>query len=238
MTDQTRIFSETEGLRYVKARQDQVGPTVSLEDFEGVPVSDVNSILDVGCGIGINLEFAAEHFGASQSVGVEPAGGAIEILRSRYPAASGLAFEASAMHALPFDTNTFDLVMCWSVLHWVGRDEYLQSVGELIRVSRRYILVMDFYGSQDYRVPYGHHDGLYTFKQDFQPLFESSGATRTMWTRIWDDQGHGLARIPVKDRDFTPFLANPMNYRGRKACLFRKSSDVLPVHESTDFISD
>lgn len=237
MTDQTHGFAQFEAMRYVAARQDQNGPTMLPEDFDGIPLSAVTSVLDAGCGIGLNLDFAAQHFSANHAVGLEPSPDAVTLLRDRYRDQPSLSFEVAALHSLPFPTNTFDLVICWSVLHWVGRNEYLQSIGELIRVSRTFVLVMDFYGGEDYRVPYAHREGMFTFKQDFQPIFESSGTTETIWCRLWEDLGHGKPRSLCSAEDFTPFLGNERSYRGRKACLFKKTPDVLPTLTESDFRS-
>jgi SAM-dependent methyltransferase len=237
MTNQTDGFAEFEGLRYVTARQDQDGPTMLPEDFNEIPLNAVASVLDAGCGIGLNLDFAIKHFTGARGVGIEPSHDAVVLLRDRYHKEPSLTFEVGALHALPFPTSSFDLVICWSVLHWVGRNEYLQSVGELIRVARKFILVMDFFSAVDYRVTYAHREGMFTFKQDFQPLFESSGITQTIWCRLWEDMGHGNPRGSCAIEDFTPFLANERNYRGRKSCLFQKSHDLLPTLAEADFQS-
>lgn len=208
---------------------------MQTEDFSLIPPEEINSVLDAGCGIGLNLGMAAEHFNAHRGVGVEPSAEAVALLTERYATQRDLEFTQGVLHQLPFETDTFDLVICWSVLHWVGRDEYLQSIGELIRVARRYILVMDFFAAKDYRVPYQHREGLFTYKQDFQRIFEASGSTQTLNQRYWRDQGDGKTRSGLDPDDFTPFLGNIVNYEGRKSCLFEKSSGVLPILTEANF---
>lgn len=61
---------------------------------------------------------------------------------------------------------------------------------------------MDLFGSQDYRVPYSHRAGMFTFKQDFQRVFEASGTTTTLQTRYWQDPGGGLNRVTAQRETF------------------------------------
>ena len=60
---------------------------------------------------------------------------------------------------MPMLTNffTFDIVLVWSVLHWIG-NEYLQSIGEMIRICNKFS-DNGFCCQRDYRVSY-HHKGV------------------------------------------------------------------------------
>lgn len=232
--DQTAAFAATESARYVRDRQGFALPTVRPEDFAGVS-GDVESVLDAGCGHGVNLAWTVEHFGAGSGVGLEPSAEAVTVLADAYRDDERLTFREGSVHAMPFASRTFDLVVCWSVLHWVGREEYLQAIGELIRVSRRWIVVMDFAANEPYRTPYRHVPGLWTYKQDFARTFLDSGAVRLVSSQRWWEPVPGEDRVQIAEGALTPFLGNPLSYHARRVCVFEKAEDVLPAHAPEDF---
>lgn len=233
MVDQTGEFARTESGRYVRDRQGFTPSTIFPEDLAGV--SGVSSVLDIGCGHGVNLRWAVSHLGAGRGVGVEPSDEAVGILRAQYVDDPRLSFTVAPAHALPFPTDAFDLVIVWSVLHWVGRDEYLQSVGEAVRVSGRWLLVMDFAPATAYRTPYRHVAGLHTYKQDFAEVVLASGAMRLARTERWWEPVPGEPRTPVQEGSLQPFLGNPLSWTARRVCLFEKDREALPLRAPSDF---
>jgi SAM-dependent methyltransferase len=236
VVDQTRRFIETEPERYVLARQGFTLPTIHPEDLGVVSAGEpVTSVLDAGCGHGVNLEFLVSQLSAPTGIGVEPSPKAVDMLRGAYTEDTRLSFASAALHDLPFESDFFDLTVCWSVLHWVGRNEYLQSIGELIRVTRKYLVIMDFAPSIDHRVPYRHVDGLYTFKQDFSAAVLASGVMRQRSSATWWEPIPGEARVPIEAPELEPFKGNPLNYDARRVCTFEKDMSLLPVMQPSDF---
>jgi ubiquinone/menaquinone biosynthesis C-methylase UbiE len=145
-----------------------------------------------------------------------------------------VSFLKAFAHQLPFESDTFDLVIAWSVLHWIGRNEYLQSLGELIRVCKKYLVIMDFSAKEDYRVPYKHKEGLYTYKHDFEITVTSSGVMRAV----------KVIRFYVNPRDKKIVIVNKqqledfesvVNYHSRKLVIFEKNYDLLQCKEESDF---
>jgi len=223
---QTRVFEDSESFRYFTARAGFDIPTLKSEDLTALP-RQVASVLDVGCGTGINLAHVAELLHAQRAVGVEPNQQTVNALRSNHRSDTRLSFQTAAAHHLPFETDSFELVICWSVLHWVGRDNYLQALGELIRVSRSWILVMDFVAAEAFRVPYHHHDGVYTYKMDFTVPMMSSGVLELVDERRWWEPEAGGPRVSVGEADLVPFRHRPLNYHARKVATFRKDRGLL-----------
>lgn len=216
-----------------------------LHDFPSAPSwildspelrsGDVSTILDVGCGPGTYLASLVDTLGATSGVGVEPSPDAAALLTEQYTGDERLEFAVASAHSLPFDTDSFDLVVCWSVLHWVGRNEYLQALGELVRVTRRHLVIMDFVPQQPYRVPYAHDDRYFTYKNDFVPLILGSGIMRLERDlRWWDGHDPGTVKTLVPN-DLDPFLGNELNYHARRGAIFVKDYDALPVHHAVDF---
>ena len=204
--------------------------TTHIDDYPAAPpwvlesavLADAppSSVLDVGCGPGYFLSSLVDVFDASVGVGVEPSPAAVDVLSRRWAADSRLSFRAGLAHQLPFDSDSFDLVVCWSVLHWVGRNEFLQSLGEMIRVARRHLLIMDFVAAEPYRVAYRHDERFFTYKTDFELPVLASGAMRLVDSaRWWDAETPGSVEY-LGVEQLTPFLGNRLSYHARKACLF------------------
>lgn len=231
---QTRVFQESESFRYFNARAGFEIPTLKEEDLVALP-AHVDSALDVGCGTAVNLAHVADLLGARQAVGVEPNQHTVEALRTRHSDDPRLSFHTASAHRLPFDADSFDLVICWSVLHWVGRENYLQALGELIRVTKTWLLVMDFVGARPFRVPYHHHDGVYTYKMDFTEPLLSSGVLELVDERRWWEPEAGGPRVPITEADLHPFLGRSLNYHSRKVATFRKNSNVLETLLESSF---
>ena len=206
-----------------------------LLELRELEASRIDSVLDVGCGPATFLQSAVSHFGSGLGVGLEPSPKAVEILEGQYSDDSRLSFREGHAHSLPFSTDQFDLVICWSVLHWVGRNEYLQSIGELIRVTRKHLVIMDFVANEDYRVEYHHDSRFFTYKMNFaRPVLESGIMTMVHDRRWWEGPEGDAPEVLIPDR-LEPFLGNPLSYVARRACLFEKDYERLPLLTEGDF---
>ena len=195
----------------------------------------ISSVLDVGCGPGLFLEDLVRTLHAERGVGVELSTTAVDLLRDHFSHQRSLEFQRASAHELPFDSDSFDVVVCWSVLHWVGRNEYLQALGELVRVTRRHLIIMDFVGGHPYRVPYAHDERFYTYKTDFVPLVLGSGIMVLREDRRWWD-GHSPGSVsPLALEDLEPFPGTELNYHARRGAIFTKDYSALPLHVESDF---
>jgi ubiquinone/menaquinone biosynthesis C-methylase UbiE len=88
--------------------------------------------LDVGCGTGLLAERLAD--AGYEMSGVDPSDGMLKMLRARSPAVE--AVRASGAD-LPFDDDTFDLVLSVAVMHHVADpEEVRQTLAEMVRVAR------------------------------------------------------------------------------------------------------
>jgi SAM-dependent methyltransferase len=84
-------------------------------------------ILDAGCGSGRNMQLLAR-FGTP--TGVEPAEQSVEVARAR---GVGRVEQGSLEARLPFESHSFDLVVCLDVLEHIADDR--AALGELRRVT-------------------------------------------------------------------------------------------------------
>lgn len=232
MKNQTDAFDK-ESLRYVRSTLDNAA-CQCLPDEALFAFGKIDRILDVGCGNGARLQSLAERFAAA-GVGVEPSAEAVDLLTAKHAGSPNLSFTRASAHCLPFETDSFDLVHAWSVLHWVGRNEYLQALGELLRVTRNYLVIMDFVAGVDYRVPYCHDPRFFTYKMDFEAPVLGSGIMEKVYASSWWSPPATGETRPVQAADLHPFLGNELSYHARKMVIFRKNYELLPLRERSDF---
>lgn len=120
-------------------------------------------ILDIGCGRGAVLLMAARHLTTGQAVGVDlwkrgdQSGNALEATE-RNAAAEGVAdrveLRTADMTALPFDDNTFDVVLSSIAIHNVksraGRRQVMEQAVRVLRPGGR-LIIADLWCSGQYR---------------------------------------------------------------------------------------
>lgn len=123
--------------------------------FERVGVSDLGSILSVGCGTGAILqELAAQDPGDAQRFfGLDINQQFLNLAQENIPQARLTCGDA---HQLPYPSSSFDLCLCHFLLLWV--EDPIRVLAEMRRVTRRghAVLVLaepDYGGRIDY--PYG-----------------------------------------------------------------------------------
>jgi arsenite methyltransferase len=120
-------------------------------------------VLDLGCGRGAVLLLAAQHLTTGRAVGVDlwkggdQSGNSAQATR-RNADAEGVAdhveLHTADMTALPFEDNSFDLVVSNVAVHNVkGRAGREQVIGEAVRVLRPggRLMIADLWGTRQYQ---------------------------------------------------------------------------------------
>jgi SAM-dependent methyltransferase len=97
---------------------------------------DINSILDLGCGLGQVCQLLSESHKYEQIVGIDVSSYALEKVIKAAPDLKLVQFNKGY---LPLVNNSFDLVFSSEVFEHVPRADVLRLVNEAIRVSKRYI---------------------------------------------------------------------------------------------------
>ena len=128
MADNETIYYEQDGL-WGRAGHDSDIDAMAAAVEQILP-RDVESVLDVGCGDGAVSE---RLLGSRQVFGGDRAMAALRHVK--YPCVQ-LTGEA-----LPFSTDSVDLVMCTDVIEHLDDEIEQRTLAEMIRVSRRYVLV-------------------------------------------------------------------------------------------------
>ncbi len=100
------------------------------------------SILDIGCGTGINLIWMSQHHRPELIVGCDYSATALRLCRRTLCSAAGRSAPASPLLAqgdvrrLPFASASFDLVTTLDVLDSLGTGEDAEAMAELYRLLR------------------------------------------------------------------------------------------------------
>jgi SAM-dependent methyltransferase len=98
--------------------------------FLSVIPADVKTILDVGCGNGAITNFLASHF---EVTGVDRSAEALKFVKT-----SKIQCSCDDM---PFRANSFDLVLSSEMLEHLEDKIYSNTINEIRRVSKKYILI-------------------------------------------------------------------------------------------------
>jgi SAM-dependent methyltransferase len=90
------------------------------------------SALDVGCGAGLSLIRLAGHREIARVVGLEPDSGAIRLARRH----RGFEVVEGSALALPFESESFDVITCFDVFQHLPEGGDQVAAGEIGRVLR------------------------------------------------------------------------------------------------------
>ena len=234
-------FSQTDEFtrqsdRYFKDNSDKTNLFFDMLTPKTDIRGDVNNILDVGCGSGKILNEFCRFFQASEGLGIEPSKSIERELKRMWEKNNPpLNFCEAFAHSIPAETNSYDLVTCIAVLSWVGREKFLQSVGEIVRVSKKYILIGDFVSAQPYKTPYKHANNTFTYKTDFETAFLASGILRVVEKWHWIHDPETSSATLAEEKDFESFENNSNCYHGRKMVLFEKDDGILQMRTPSFF---
>jgi ubiquinone/menaquinone biosynthesis C-methylase UbiE len=140
------------------------------------------SVLDVGCGTGAQLREFLRAYGAASCVGAEPSYG---MIAGGLSAAPRVRFVQATARYLPFRDRSFDIVQSQAMFHHIAPDLRVPCLREQLRVTRRYVVVIDQPGlgssgvvSRLHRAYYTCVDGSYyrPTPEEWRALAESAGA--------------------------------------------------------------
>jgi len=125
---------------------------------------NVKTVLEVGCGSGDNLR-VMPLFGNYKLVGLDAL---------RYACLEAKQYglevvEGSALN-LPFSDESFDLVFTCGLLMHIAPEDMIQARDELWRVSKKYILVIEYYSKDEQSISWRGQERL-LWKRDYTKLF-------------------------------------------------------------------
>lgn len=115
----------------------------------------VTRALEVGCNVGWNLRYLRD-VGVAQAWGIEPQEDAVAHAHCAHP---DLAIVPGDAFDLPFKDACFDLAFTSGVLIHIAPADLPRALGEIYRVSKRYIIAIEYDHDQEVEVPYRGHSG-------------------------------------------------------------------------------
>ena len=181
---QNQIFSSGEGDAWFKRNSLQL-LTIEQASYSGdvqylcdtlQPFrNSINRTLEIGCSNGIKLE-AICHQLNSVGMGIEPSSAAVDSGNARKKIAD-ITLKVGTGDKLPCDSASFDLVYFAFCLYLFDRETLMQSMAEANRVLRPggFLVITDFDPGSQYRRLYSHHEGIFSYKQDYATFYTQSG---------------------------------------------------------------
>lgn len=176
MTDQLKIWQSDFGDAYTD--RNQTDWHIRTPAFQVMLAGlSLERVLEVGCNRGHNLVALAKQLGEDcEVVGLEPNQKALEIARASSPKVGVLRGHASD---LCFRDGYFDLVATACVLIHIPLTDLSLAMSEIYRVSRRYILSIEYYAEEETPIHYRGHDEL-LWKRDFLHHFRTQFSDLTL----------------------------------------------------------
>lgn len=94
------------------------------------------TVLDAGCGEGFTMDKLSKNGIGEKIEGVEYSKDAILLGKKLFP---DLTFKKGSAYDMPYENNSFDLVICTEVLEHL--DTPSKALKEILRVSKKYLII-------------------------------------------------------------------------------------------------
>lgn len=181
---QNQIFSSGEGDAWFNRNAKQLLTVDQASQSEDVqylcktlkPFKDeINQVLEIGCSNGIKLESICHQLNAV-GIGVDPSIHAVDSGNARKKIAD-VTLKVGDGNNLPFESSSFNVVYFAFCLYLFDRESLIQSMAEADRVLKPggFLVITDFDPGSQYRRSYTHHEGVFSYKQNYAAFFIQSG---------------------------------------------------------------
>ena len=141
--------------------------------------SGVVKILEIGCGLGHNLELLKE-FGSYSLTGIDIQEYALSKARVKY---QGIDFINGDCANLPFDDREFDLVFSRVTLIHIHPEEIKRVAEEMMRVSSKYIAGIEYFSENIQEINWrGENDSVW--KMNYHSVFRTSSEIKTIYCEL------------------------------------------------------
>ena len=102
------------------------------------PLKDVSSLLDVGCGMGVNVKILKRHFPLLKITGTDISPKSLELAQSYVGVSPLIDYKVLNVQAEALKTQ-YDVVLCSQVLEHIEDDK--QAVQNLFKMTGKYLLL-------------------------------------------------------------------------------------------------
>ena len=172
---QKEIFLQSEGDAWFTRNQEGVADRKLPENdallrelLNFVPAKTGGlKVLEVGCGAGTRLAWLKNNLNAD-CYGIEPSARAVAAA-----CAKGINVKQGTADALPFDSQSIDIVIFGFFLYLCDREDLFHIANEADRVLRSpgWLMIMDFFSPTPKARTYHHCPGVQSYKMDYRTLF-------------------------------------------------------------------
>lgn len=137
--------------------------------------NDIRNILEIGCCNGQKLQVLCRELDANGQ-GIEPSGQAVSDGNARMQGTPA-HLTCGTAEALPFETDSFDLVYFGFCLYLMDRRSVFRALSEADRVLKAggFLAITDFDPGVMHKRPYIHREGLFSYKQDYSKFYTEGG---------------------------------------------------------------
>ena len=179
---QKSIFINGEGDAWYRRNQHALNshtdrPTTRMLIETLKPLAEgIDTILEVGCGSGVELERLCRDLNA-HGIGIEPSPEAVRSGNDRIGNSDiSIKIHVGAADALTCADESIDLLYFGFCLYLVDRKDIMMAFAEAHRVLKPggFVAILDFEPAQTHRRAYVHHDGVYSYKQDYSRILLAS----------------------------------------------------------------
>lgn len=124
-------------------------------------------MLEIGCGDGTCLAWLKNNLNAD-CYGIEPSAQAVA-----EACAKGVNAKQGTADELPFDNQSFDIVIFGFCLYLCDREDLFRIASEADRVlcAPGWLMILDFYSPVPRARIYHHRPGVQSYKMDYQSMF-------------------------------------------------------------------
>ena len=116
------------------------------------------AVLEAGCNIGNNLSGFPSYFDVH---GIDMNKKALNRARLRYPT---FHFDEGSIAKMPYNDSQFDLVFTRGVLIHINQNDMPSAVKELFRVSRKWIINLEYFGEDGQMIKWKRGDNLLWYR--------------------------------------------------------------------------
>jgi len=146
-----------------------------------------SSVLEIGCNSGRNLKYIQEESPSVKLKGIDVNPRAIEYARSTKP---GIQFELSDANNWIEPVDNWDCAITMSVTDHIPEEATIELARNIFRSCRAVIGVELWDGTSGKRA-------LYKYSCDQRAVYESTGFTTLLWTRIPDYLQYDREKSPL-----------------------------------------
>lgn len=192
--DVKKLFLESEGDEYYRRNKEalieDVGEDVLFySQFLQNQIDQSCSIFEIGAANGRNLNYFRKKFGCNIS-GIEPSSEAVIEGNDTFFDGEDILIKGTS-DDLPFEDESFDVVMFGFSLFWVGRKYLFRSISEADRILKTggFLLITDFDTTVPYKRINVHNKYAYTYKMNYANLFLTNPQYYLVNKKNWGNNG-------------------------------------------------